>query len=62
MKSATKLAALGVIIFAMTLPARADVIADQSLISYSAPKLPMFGQGVPDQVDWKGSRLRGVNY
>ena len=47
MKSANYIAALAVIIAAMSLPLRADIIADQSLISITAPQVPDL-----DQVNW----------
>lgn len=41
MKSARRALMLGVIIAAMSLPARAEIIADQSLIRLTAAEIPV---------------------
>ncbi len=57
MKSVKYISALAVIITAMSFPLRAEIIADQSLISMTAPQVPGL-----DQVNWQGVKNGKIKF
>lgn len=57
MMSARIAMALAMIMTAVTLPARAEFISDQSRISISSTKVPGL-----DRMSWMSSKLNGLRY